>query len=323
LHNDGLDQRIAELLHIWTGAPKLEPWIKIAQSLTNPERATVTIAMVGKYVDLPESYKSLSEALIHSGVANDCKIEIVYVDSEGIEKKGVEQSIKEAHGGQMVDAILIPGGFGVRGSEGKIAAANFARVNNIPYFGICLGLQIATIEYARNVAKLSQATSTEFEQSASCAVIDIMESQKSVHLKGGSMRLGAYPCVLKEGSRVREIYGVPQISERHRHRFEVNNAYREALEKAGLLFSGTSPDNFLAEIIELKDHPWFVGVQFHPEFQSTPKNPHPLFTSFVAAAKARATQARNSTKSDSRAVSTGITATAPRCEADSKQIAIG
>jgi len=325
LHNEGLDQRITELLHIWTGAPKLDPWIKIAQSLTNPERATVTIAMVGKYVDLTESYKSLSEALIHSGVANDCRIQIVYVDSEGIEKKGAEQSIKDANNGEMVDAILIPGGFGVRGSEGKIAAAHFARVNKIPYFGICLGLQIATIEYARNVAKLSDATSTEFDEKSSCAVIDIMESQKSVHLKGGSMRLGAYPCALKDGSKVREIYGQAQISERHRHRFEVNNAYRDALEKAGLSFSGTSPDNFLAEIIELSDHPWFVGVQFHPEFQSTPKNPHPLFTSFVAAAKARAAQRRGEEKRPAAIVQNGAASrrAVDSEQADSEQIAIG
>jgi len=323
LHNEGLDQRIAELLHIWTGAPKLDPWLKIAQSLTNPERATVTIAMVGKYVDLTESYKSLSEALIHSGVANDCRISIVYVDSEGIEKRGVGTSIKEANNGEMVDAILIPGGFGVRGSEGKIAAAHFARTNNIPYFGICLGLQIATIEYARNVAKLPEATSAEFDEKTSCAVIDIMESQQSVDLKGGSMRLGAYPCVLKDGSRVREIYGKAQISERHRHRFEVNNKYRDALEKAGLIFSGTSPDNFLAEIIELPNHPWFLGVQFHPEFQSTPKNPHPLFTSFVAAAKARRAQNCSESKEDSLSSTNGSITSASRLAADSGQIAVG
>lgn len=323
LHNEGLDQRIAELLHIWTGAPKLDPWIKIAQSLTNPERSVVTIAMVGKYVDLTESYKSLSEALIHSGVANDCRIKIVYVDSEGIEKTGAEASIKEANSGEMVDAILIPGGFGVRGSEGKIAAAHFARTNQIPYFGICLGLQIATIEYARNVAKLTEATSTEFDEKSSCAVIDIMESQKSVHLKGGSMRLGAYPCALKDGTKVREIYGKALISERHRHRFEVNNAYREALEKAGLVFSGTSPDNFLAEIIELPNHPWFVGVQFHPEFQSTPKNPHPLFTSFVAAAKARKSQALATAKTDARSSASAAESTSHRRGAPSEQIAVG
>jgi CTP synthase len=285
LHNEGLDQRIVELLHMWTGAPKLEPWTKIARSVTSEGRTTVSIAMVGKYVDLTESYKSLSEALIHSGVANDCRIEIVYVDSEEIEKSDVEGAIRKANNGEMVDAILIPGGFGIRGSEGKIAAARYAREKKLPFFGICLGLQIATIEYARHVAKLPEATSAEFNSNSSCTVIDIMESQKGVHVKGGSMRLGAYPCALKEGTKAREIYGKSQISERHRHRFEVNNTFREKLEKAGLIFSGTSPDNVLAEIVELADHPWFIGVQFHPEFQSTPKTPHPLFASFVSAAK--------------------------------------
>jgi CTP synthase len=240
--------------------------------------------MVGKYVDLTESYKSLSEALIHSGVANNCKVKIVYVDSEGLESVGVEEALKTANNGEMVDAILIPGGFGVRGSEGKIAAARYARERKVPFFGICLGLQIATIEYARHVAGLKDATSTEFDANSSCAIIHIMDSQKNVEQKGGSMRLGAYPCALKAGSKVREIYGKAQISERHRHRFEVNNAYRDQLEKSGLIFSGASPDNTLAEIIEIKDHPWFIGVQFHPEFLSTPKIPHPLFTSFVAAA---------------------------------------
>jgi CTP synthase len=240
--------------------------------------------MVGKYVDLTESYKSLSEALIHSGVANNCKVKIVYVDSEGLETTGVETAIRAANDGDMVDAILIPGGFGVRGSEGKIAAAKFARESKVPFFGICLGLQIATIEFARHVAGLKDATSAEFNPTSPCTVIDIMDSQKKVGQKGGSMRLGAYPCILKAGTKAREIYGRTQISERHRHRFEVNNAFRDQLEKAGLVFSGTSPDNSLAEIIEIKDHPWFVGVQFHPEFLSTPKNPHPLFTSFVAAA---------------------------------------
>ncbi len=291
LHNEGLDQRIVEYLNIWTGAPKLDPWRKIAQCLTDENRQTITIAMVGKYVDLTESYKSLSEALIHSGVANDCRIKIVYVDSEGLETKGVEHGIREANEGNLVDAILIPGGFGVRGSEGKIAAARYAREQKIPYFGICLGLQIATIEFARNMANIAHATSGEFDDKSTVKVIDIMESQKDVNAKGGSMRLGAYPCVLKEGSKAREIYGKPQISERHRHRFEVNNAFRPQLEKAGLVFSGTSPDSVLAEIIELADHPWFVAVQFHPEFQSTPKTPHPLFTSFVAAAKAHKAQA--------------------------------
>jgi CTP synthase len=196
----------------------------------------------------------------------------------------VEQTLRAANNGEMVDAILIPGGFGVRGSEGKIAAARYAREKKVPFFGICLGLQIATIEYARNVAGLTSATSREFEPSSTCTVIDIMESQKSVEQKGGSMRLGAYPCALKDGSKAREIYGKALIGERHRHRFEVNNEFRSKLEAAGLIFSGTSPDDTLAEIIELKDHPWFIGVQFHPEFQSNPRVPHPLFKSFVAAA---------------------------------------
>jgi CTP synthase len=311
LHNEGLDQRIVEMLNIWTGAPNLEPWTRIVRSLTNTDRANISIAMVGKYVDLTESYKSLSEALIHSGVANDCRLSIVYVDSEAIERTDAEHAIKEANNGSMVDAILIPGGFGVRGSEGKISAARYAREQKIPYFGICLGLQIATIEYARNVAKLSQATSSEFEQGSTCAVIDIMASQKTVHEKGGSMRLGAYPCALRENTKVREIYGKALISERHRHRFEVNNDFREALGKAGLVFSGTSPDDVLVEIIELKDHPWFVGVQFHPEFQSTPRNPHPLFTAFVAAAKAcklkgagDSTESKRPTKSGDACVAT-------------------
>lgn len=313
-HTEGLDQRIAELLNIWTGAPKLEAWTRIASSLTDTSRETVTIAMVGKYVDLTESYKSLSEALIHSGVANNCKIKICYVDSEGLESTGVEQGIRNANGGELTDAILIPGGFGIRGSEGKIAAAQYARENKVPFFGICLGLQIATIEYARNVAGLKTATSREFDQNSSCAVIDIMDSQKAVEQKGGSMRLGAYPCALKEGSRAKEIYGKPLISERHRHRFEVNNEFREKLEAAGLQFSGTSPDGSLAEIIELKDHPWFIGVQFHPEFQSTPRVSHPLFSSFVAAAlvfkKKDKGIIRNVEKKSSSTKSSGTTPTA-------------
>jgi CTP synthase len=287
LNKEGLDQRIVELLNIWTGAPRLEMWSKIERTLKDPKRPTVTIAMVGKYVDLTESYKSLSEALIHSAVANDCQVKIVYVDSEDLEKKNIESALREANGGEPVQAILIPGGFGVRGSEGKIAATRYARENKVPFFGICLGLQIATIEYARNVAGVASATSREFDASASAPIIDFMEGQKALESKGGNMRLGAYPCVLKEGSRTRQIYGKSEISERHRHRYEVNNAFREQLEKSGLVIAGASPDNSLVEIIELRDHPWFIGVQFHPEFQSTPKNPHPLFTAFVAAALAQ------------------------------------
>jgi CTP synthase len=317
LHEEGLDQRCMELLNIWTGAPKLDLWTKIASSLTDDSRETVTIAMVGKYVDLTESYKSLSEALIHSGVANNCKIGIVYVDSETLNLSDPAASIRAANNGQDVDAILIPGGFGVRGSEGKIAAARYAREQLVPFFGICLGLQIATIEYARTMAGIKDATSAEFDPNSPCTVIDIMDSQKAVNIKGASMRLGAYPCALKEGSRAKEIYGKTLISERHRHRFEVNNAFRAQLEKAGLVFSGTSPDGTLAEIIELPNHPWFIGVQFHPEFQSTPKTPHPLFRAFVAAAKNRKAQLSTLSSKVEKRPSNGKKPTAHSAKQDS------
>ncbi len=284
LHNEQLDQRIVEMLNIWTGAPNLAAWSKIVDVIKNPNKGVVNIAMVGKYVDLTESYKSLTEALNHSGFANDCKIDITYVDSEAIEKDGMQEVMDRYKGDKNIDAILIPGGFGERGSEGKIAAARYARENLMPYFGICLGLQIAVIEYARNVAGITGATSAEFNPESENTVIDIMDSQKKVDIKGASMRLGAYPCIIKDGTKSRKIYAEDEISERHRHRFEVNNKYRERLEKAGLIVAGTSPNNQLVEMIELKDHPWFVGVQFHPEFKSTPRNPHPLFKSFIAAA---------------------------------------
>ena len=284
LHEENLDEIIVKLLNIWTGAPNLRHRQEIADSFKNPIRGRVRIAMIGKYVGLTESYKSLSEALYHNGFANKCQVEIVYVDSTAIEKHGVEQAVAEAAGSEGVDAFLIPGGFGDRGSEGKIEAVSYARRCQIPFLGICLGLQVAVIEYARHVAGLPQASSGEFSPGAEQNVIDIMESQRNVSEKGGSMRLGAYPCQLKDGSLVRAIYGIEQISERHRHRFEVNNRFRQTLEDAGLVISGTSPDDQLVEIIELSDHPWFVGVQFHPEFKSSPRKPHPLFKSFIAAA---------------------------------------
>ncbi len=287
LHKEELDQRIVERLNIWTGAPNLKAWERIAETIHHPKNGTVKVAMVGKYVELTESYKSLTEALKHSGFANDCAVEITYVDSEEIEKEGAEAVITRAGNETGIHAILIPGGFGVRGSEGKIKAITYAREKKIPFFGICLGLQMAVIEYARNKAALRNATSAEFDPQGSTTVIDIMESQKNVSQKGGSMRLGAYPCKLTKGSLARKIYGANEISERHRHRFEVNNKYRGELEKAGLVFSGLSPDEHLVEIIELKDHPWFIGVQFHPEFKSSPRTPHPLFKEFVGAALAQ------------------------------------
>lgn len=284
LHQEGLDARIVELLNIWTGAPNLRAWEKIVDTIKHPKNGSVTIAMVGKYVELKESYKSLTEALHHGGFANDCHVNIAYVDSEEIEKHGIDTAIAKATDGKGADAVLIPGGFGIRGSEGKIEAVRFAREKPLPFFGICLGLQCSVIEYARRKASIAKATSAEFDSNSGETVIDIMEDQKSVSKKGGTMRLGAYPCVLKKGSLVRKIYGQNEISERHRHRFEVNNKFRDRLEQAGMVVSGESPDKQLVEIVEIKDHPWFVGVQFHPEFKSTPRNPHPLFRNFVAAA---------------------------------------
>ncbi|NBW40365.1 CTP synthase [bacterium] len=297
LHEEGLDERIVEKLNIWTGTPDLSNWERIVNVLRKPKNGSITLAMIGKYVDLTESYKSLSEALHHGGFANDCTVKIVYIDSEDIEKGSVEEKLLEATNGEGADAILIPGGFGARGHEGKIMAVQYARENKVPFFGICLGMQMAVIEGARNLAKLADATSAEFKQSAEHPVIDLMESQRNVSEKGGSMRLGAYPCVLTQNSKSYAAYGTTSISERHRHRFEFNNEYREAIEKAGIMIAGTSPNNDLVEIIEIADHPWFIGVQFHPEFKSKPREPHPLFRSFVAAALERRSSKALSDKS--------------------------
>lgn len=293
LRQEGLDERIVQHLGIWTGAPNLASWERIVRTMKNPGRGTARVAMVGKYVELKESYKSLTEALYHAGFANDCNVDIRYVDSEEIEREGVEPTIKKACDGTLPDAILIPGGFGVRGSEGKIAATKYARENNVPFFGICLGLQIAVIEYARHVAGISGASSTEFPGCAT-PVIDIMEEQKKQTNLGGTMRLGAYPCSIKAGSRSRALYGEDAITERHRHRWEVNNAYRDELEKHGMEIAGIYPEGDLVEIVELPKHPWFVGVQFHPEFKSTPRNPHPLFKGFIEAAIEQRDRAENS-----------------------------
>lgn len=283
LHREGLDDRICELLNIWTGAPNLSDWEHILEVTTAPKRGTITIAMIGKYVDLKESYKSLSEAIHHGGIANDCRVQIAYVDSEAIEREGIEQVLLKACGVIRPDGILIPGGFGVRGTEGKIEAVRYARENGIPFFGICLGLQMATIEFARSQAGISDATSREFSESGSF-VIDMMEEQKQARSLGGTMRLGSYPCLLQKGTLAHRIYGSAAVDERHRHRYEVNNQFREKLIAAGLTFSGLSPDGFLAEIIELAGHPWFLAVQYHPEFKSNPRSPHPLFSSFIEAA---------------------------------------
>ncbi|HMO02222.1 MAG TPA: CTP synthase [Oligoflexia bacterium] len=283
-HQQNLDHLVLSLLGLQPQLVDLSRWQKIVEIYKNPTNGKVTIVMVGKYVDLTESYKSLSEALIHAGCANGCRVEIIFADSEQIEKVGAEQYFNDLKTRDSFDAILIPGGFGKRGSEGKILAVRYARENKIPYFGICLGLQMAVIEAARNLANIKDATSAEFDSNASEPVIDMMESQRASTKKGGTMRLGAYPCVLKQGSLAHQIYGIDQISERHRHRYEVNNNYREKLENVGMIFSGLSPDGALVEIAEFKDHPWFLAVQFHPEFKSYPRAPHPLFVSFLAAA---------------------------------------
>jgi CTP synthase len=276
-HQEGVDDKIAELLNIWSRAPELLGWEKVVERLRN-SREEVDIAIVGKYVELVESYKSLNEAIIHGGIGNECRVNLKHIDSEDIEKKGAEAKL------QGFDGILVAPGFGTRGTEGKVAAARYARERGVPYLGICLGMQIAVIEFSRNVAGLGGANSTEFEERPVHPVIDFMPEQRAVTEKGATMRLGAYPCILKPGSKAHQAYGALEISERHRHRYEVNNDYRDRLAQHGLIFSGTSPDGRLVEMIELGDHPYYVGCQFHPEFKSRPQQPAPLFRSFIGAA---------------------------------------
>jgi CTP synthase len=266
-------------LHLWLAKRfNLEPkdgegkWEKIVSIIKNAKEE-VKVALVGKYVSLRDAYKSVVEALTHGSIANHVKLNILWVNSENVE----EELLHEA------DGILVPGGFGERGIEGKIKAINYGRLSKKPTFGICLGMQLMCVEFARNVLNLKGANSTEFDPNTPHPVIDIMEEQKQIEELGGTMRLGAYPCVLKEGTKVREIYKKEVIYERHRHRYEFNNAYRELFERNGFVISGLSPDGRLVEVVELKDHPWFIGCQFHPEFKSKPFDPHPLFVSFIKA----------------------------------------
>lgn len=283
-HAQGLDDRITELLQIWSREPDMSQWERICDIIKDPKRE-VDIALVGKYVKLKESYKSLIEALNHGGYANEARVKLHYIDSEELE--GIsDEELAEVLG--PMNGILVPGGFGVRGTEGKIRAIQYAREHEVPFFGICLGMQMALVEYARHVCGWADACSSEFVENSSHPVIHLMAEQENVEDKGGTMRLGAYACHLAENSRVREIYGKRDISERHRHRYEVNNALRDALEGAGVSFSGTSPDGQLVEIFELRDHPWYVATQFHPEYQSKPTSAHPLFASFIAAALKKA-----------------------------------
>jgi CTP synthase len=276
-HKEGLDERIVELLNIWTREPDLTMWEEIVNRIENPKEHA-SVAVVGKYVHLKESYKSLNEALIHGGIANSCRVDIDYIDSEEVERKGPEAILQD------YDSILVPGGFGERGIEGKIQAIRYARENNIPFFGICLGMQMAVVEFARNVCNLQKAHSSEFDKESPHPVIDLMEYQRSIKDKGGTMRLGAYPCILKEGSLAQKAYRSKEISERHRHRYELNNNYREILLQHGMDMTGLSPDGKLVEIVEIPGKRWFLGCQFHPEFKSKPHNPHPLFKDFIRAA---------------------------------------
>lgn len=287
LRSEGLHSMLQKKLNLNDVEPDLTVWEDVVYRIKSPEH-TVTIALVGKYIGLKDAYKSLSEALVHGGIANNTKVIFKWVDSEQIEMQGPEEELAE------VDGILVPGGFGSRGIEGKILAAGYARQKRVPYFGICLGMQVAVIEFSRNVCGL-QANSSEFDPDAKDHVIYLMERWFNHRLGkveerskdsqlGGTMRLGSYPCVLKENTKAWLAYGkVKEIRERHRHRYEFNNKYRGILTRHGLEISGLSPDGELVEIIELKDHPWFIGCQFHPEFQSKPIAPHPLFTAFIQA----------------------------------------
>ena len=286
-HEQGLDEQICKRLNIWTRAPHLQNWEDLAYKLKNPAHE-VTIAMVGKYVDLKESYKSLNEALCHGGVANNARVDIRFVDSEQVEQKGIELL-------EGVDGILVPGGFGGRGVEGKIAAVRHARENKIPYFGICYGMHMAVVEFARNVLGWKEAHTAEIDPNTPYPVIYLMrewfdyrsqkiEKRDELSDMGGTMRLGAYPCHLIPDTLAAKAYKKEEVSERHRHRYEFNNEFKDALVDKGLVVSGTSPDAQLVEIVELEDHPWFLGCQFHPEFKSKPMDCHPLFREYIRAA---------------------------------------
>jgi CTP synthase len=276
-HKEGLDTKIVDLLNIWTGQPHLKMWEDVVDKFTNPRRE-VCIGIVGKYVNLTDSYKSLNEALAHGGIANNCRVKLKFIDSEKIQEEGIGSRMDD------VDAILVPGGFGDRGTEGMITAARYARENNMPYFGICLGMQMAVVEYARNICSLNRANSSEFDPKTPYPVIDLLPEQRHIKDKGASMRLGAWPCVINPNSFAFAAYGRKEISERHRHRYEFNNDYKKILTDKGLKITGASPDGRLAEIVEIKDHLWFLGCQFHPEFKSRPTEPHPLFARFIEAA---------------------------------------
>jgi CTP synthase len=283
LQRERVDDLVCLLLHLNLPPADMTPWAENIRKLVSP-RHHIRIGVIGKYIELQDAYKSVYEALTHGGIANDCGLQIERVEAEDIEQRGPAKLLKGLAG------ILVPGGFGGRGIEGKILAARFAREKKLPYLGLCLGMQIATIEFARHVLKLAQAHSTEFDANTPHPVIALLDEQRNVIRKGGTMRLGAQPCRLMPGSKAAKLYGAATVNERHRHRYEFNNTYRPAFEKAGFVFGGTSPDGKLVELIELKNHPFFMASQFHPEFRSKPHQPHPLFRGFIAAALARTHQ---------------------------------
>jgi CTP synthase len=274
---EGLDELIVRQLKLQTGPPNLREWDAMVQKIKHPKHE-IAVALVGKYAGLKECYKSLAEALVHGGIDHETRVNITWIESEDIERLGTERILREA------DGILIPGGFGARGIEGKITTIRYARERQVPFLGLCLGMQCATIEFARDVAGLAGANSAEFDERSPHPVIHLMQDQQTVSDKGGTMRLGSYLCRLGEGTLAHKMYGVNEVRERHRHRFEFNNAYRDQLTAKGLVLSGLSPDGRLVEIVELKDHPWFLATQFHPEYCSRPHRPHPLFSGFVGAA---------------------------------------
>jgi CTP synthase len=288
LHAEGLDQEVCDRLNIWSRQPNLDVWQHVVDGFKKPMNGTVRIGIVGKYVHLKDSYKSLHEALVHGGLENDVACELKYIDSEELEGQSASSMLSG------LDAILVPGGFGDRGIEGKISAIRHARETGLPFFGICLGMQLAVVEYARHVCGMTDANSAEFSRDTRHPVIALMADQEGVDDKGGTMRLGAYPCRVLPDSLAASIYHSEEIRERHRHRYEVNNAFRDKLQSLGLVLSGTSPDGKLVEMVELPEHPFFIGCQFHPEFKSRPMAAHPLFSRFVKAAalqRAKATPA--------------------------------
>lgn len=281
LQQEGLDELVCKLLRLETPPAKMDHWKEIIRKLLHP-KYRIPIAVVGKYIELQDAYKSVYEALSHGGIANDCGVDVIRVEAERLEHDPPEELLGKAAG------ILVPGGFGERGVEGKIRAVQFARTQKIPFLGLCLGMQTACIEFARNVLGLKGAHSTEFDPDTPHPIIALLDSQLNVTRKGGTMRLGAQPCQIVMGTKAADLYGAFVVNERHRHRYEFNNAYRTLFEQAGMVFSGLSPDGKLVEMIELRDHPFFIATQFHPEFLSKPHKPHPLFKGFIAAALAYA-----------------------------------